>query len=89
MAIYSVRYIHKISPRPTDTAPDIVITDEDIRNRKTLGKAFRDARLLNVGERLRFFRVEDEGDKIVAFPMDSIWHSIILENKASTPEVAC
>jgi hypothetical protein len=75
--LFSVRYIHKISPQPGDVAEPIEVSlDQDI-NCRSLGKILRDSKILLSGERLNSCRLEDDG-RIVAFPQKSIWHSIIL-----------
>lgn len=78
MAQFSVRYVHKIAPSPADRRDQpIELPEGCFSNRNTLAKALREARVLPTGGRLASFRVE--GNKIVAFPMASIWHAIILE----------
>jgi len=80
---YMIRYVHKISPRPTDTMGPVEIPDNAFSNRNTLGAALRKAGVLMRGASIRSFRVE--GIKIVAFPsapgLTTYWHSIII-----TPE---
>jgi hypothetical protein len=89
MLSYSSRYVHKISPRDTDTGPDVTLTRHATEptigtlhtlNRKTLGAELRGARVLCKGESLYAARLEPDG-RIVAFPRASIWHSIILTPK--------
>lgn len=74
---YNVRFIHKISPSPTDTKGPVEIPDKAFSNRRTLGYALRFAGVLCRGERIATFRVE--GAKVIVFPQATIWHSIILE----------
>jgi hypothetical protein len=75
---WKVRFVHKISPRDNDV--DVVsLPAGAFSNRNTLGAALRAAGLLFSGERIREFRVE--GDKVIAFPAGSIWHSIILTSE--------
>lgn len=88
--IYTVRYVHRISPKDTDVAPDIeldtdsLLTDASISNallRRSLGRALREAKLLIKGQRLNSCRIDKGGRYIVCFPADSVWHSIILDAK--------
>jgi hypothetical protein len=74
---YSSRYVHKISPKPTDVGPEVSLTEKDTRDRKALGKALREQRVLSRGERIQQYRVEPGG--VVIFPEASIWHAIVLE----------
>jgi hypothetical protein len=80
MAPYHVRFIHKISPRDTDTA-SADLPDSAFSDRKTLGAALRKAQILPGGTRLFSYRTE--GDKVIAFPCGSIWHSIILTHEGN------
>lgn len=73
---FMVRYVHKIAPRASDVMGPVEINDNAFSNRNTLAAALRKARVLSSGDRLKSFRVE--GDKVIAFPMASIWHSVIL-----------
>jgi hypothetical protein len=80
--MYSVRYVHKISPSPNDVAPhDITLTYEDTHrgDRRRLAKALREQDILSKGETVRDFRVEDNGRIVVFPPRASIWHAIVLE----------
>ena len=73
---YAGRYVHKISPRDTDTFGPIRLTDSDFRDRKTLGAALRKARVAI--DRVNSFRYEG-GGKYVVFPENrSVWHAIVL-----------
>lgn len=78
--VCSVRYVHKISPRDSDTHPDVEINANAFSNRNTLAKALRKTGVLDAGARVRNFRVE--GDKVVVFPtmpgLTTYWHSVIL-----------
>lgn len=74
--MFMARFVHKISPSDKDVKGPVHIRGGAFSNRNTLSKAFRDAGLLLPGGRLSSFRVE--GEKVVAFPMKSIWHAIIL-----------
>lgn len=74
--LFNVRYVHKISPRDSDTMGPVEIPDNSFSNRNTLAAALRKAKVMESGGRLQNFRVE--GDKVVAFPVKSIWHSIVL-----------
>lgn len=78
MATYRVRFVHKIAPRDTDTAR-AELPDGAFSDRNTLGAALRGAGLLGKGERVGSFR--SEGERIVAFPIGSVWHSIILTHE--------
>ena len=84
MTTYSVRFVHKISPRDTDTAA-VDLPDGAFSDRNTLGKALRAANVLSSGHRVRTFRVE--GDRVIAFPSGScnVWHSIILQAQPNPP----
>jgi len=77
MPTYSVRYVHKISPSPNDIGPEITLETETTATRTTLGKAFREARILDAGQALHSVRTEADG-KVVGFPKASIWQSIVL-----------
>ena len=79
MATYHVRFVHKISPRETDVMPSVVLPDGAFSDRNTLAGALRMANVLPKGCRVRGFRVE--GEKVIAFPIGSIWHSIILTHE--------
>ncbi len=76
---WQVRFIHKISPRESDVERPFSFPEGAFSDRKTLGAAFREMGLLCPSERIREFRVE--GDKVIAFPVGSIWHSIILTSE--------
>lgn len=82
MTKWSVRYVHKISPKPGDTGPDVFLEWESAEGLKHLGARLRSARVLFSGYRLKEARKE-RPDRIVAFPAGSIWHSIILERVSS------
>lgn len=73
---YDVRLVHKISPSDKDRMGPVAIPDNAFSDRNTLAAALRDAGVLQSGGRLNSFRVE--GEKVVAFPAKSIWHSIVL-----------
>lgn len=79
---YLVRYVHKIAPSDRDISA-AEISEGSWSNRNTLAKALRDARILPSGGRLASFRVE--GERVIAFPVASIWHSIILTPYADEP----
>ncbi len=76
MPHYQVRYVHKIAPSDKDVAGPIDLSLKDLESRSSLGAALRRTRILSTGDRIRDFRIEK--DRIVAFPQNSIWHSIIL-----------
>lgn len=40
---YSVRYVHKISPRPDDRGPDVLLRDADFSDSRALARALREA----------------------------------------------
>lgn len=77
---WDVQFIHKIHSRPEDRRLGVAIRDNAFADSKTLGKALRDAGVLDPGARVRTFRVE--GDKVVVFPtmpgLTTYWHSVIL-----------
>lgn len=81
MQRFSVRYVHKVAPRPGDQHPDIYLAGGCFSDSKTLGKALRNSGVLMVGARVMSFRVE--GSKVVVFPkvpgLTTYWHSVILE----------
>lgn len=77
---YRIRFIHKISPRDTDTIPAVDLPDGAFADRNTLGAALRQVGALCKGERVREFRTE--GARVIAFPARSVWHSIIIERGA-------
>lgn len=76
-ANFDVRYVHKISPKDSDTGDPIRLRYEDVDSRRALGAALRKQGVLTPGQRIRDYREERDG-KIVVFPSKSIWHSIIL-----------
>jgi hypothetical protein len=76
MRKYEVRFVHKVSPSDKDVKV-VEIGDGAFSDRNTLAKALRDAKVLHKGGRLSNFRVK--GDKVVAFPQGSIWHSFIIK----------
>lgn len=84
---YSVRYVHKISPRDTDTAKSIVLSDDDIGSKNALGAALRREKIIHKGERLRLSRVEKDG-KVIAWPAASIWWSIIMTPIGENPRMS-
>lgn len=82
MAVFSVRYIHKISPSAQDVGPDIELTEEDISG--PIRAKLRELKILRQGQRCTH-RIEADG-KIVIFPWDSVWHSIILTPQSEKQE---
>lgn len=82
-AIYSVRYVHKISPRESDTHADVELSGNAFADRKALGLALRKAGVLSSGVQVESFRVE--GEKVVVFPRGCIWHSVILTHQEPAP----
>ena len=77
MPHYQARYVHKISPSDKDVAKNLVdLSLKDLENRSALGAALRRAHILASGDKIKDFRIEK--DRVVAFPANSIWHSIIL-----------
>lgn len=84
--VYSVRYVHAISPSTKDVGGDIILPAGAFSNKNTLAKALRNRAVLLIGGKIRDFRVE--GDKVIVFPgknstggpgsLSSNWHSIIL-----------
>lgn len=83
MANYSVRYVHKIAPRDTDRGADVVLPDNAMADRKTLGKALRRAGVLLTGASVVSFRVE--ANRVLVFPrcpgLTTYWHSIVLTHE--------
>lgn len=79
MRTYHVRYVHKVSPRDTDTAT-VALADTAFADRKTLAKALRDAKIMLSGCSIREMRTE--ANRVVVFPtcpgLSTYWHSIIL-----------
>lgn len=82
MKAFTVRYVHKISPRADDIFPigktprPIELSSKDLENKNTLAAALRRMGVLSSGVRLRGIR-HDSG-KIIAFPSASVWWSLIL-----------
>lgn len=81
MRAYSVRYVHKIAPSDKDVGDDVVLTDADLVDKKTIGAALRERGTLARGVRVHEWRIESDG-KIVVFPtypgLTTYWHSVIL-----------
>lgn len=79
---YSVRYVHKIAPRDTDVGPQVRIASVDLLSKSSLARSLRDQKAIGAGARVRDFRVEDGGARIVVFPTmpgtTTYWHSIIM-----------
>ena len=73
---YETRYVHKISPNEKDIGPKVDLSPTDLESRTKLAAALRRTKVLSRGDAIKSFRFED--DKIIVFPQDSIWHSIIL-----------
>lgn len=82
MITYASRFVHKISPKDTDTGPEVTLDTAGL-DRSKLGRVLREARILIKGQRVAHYRIESDG-RIVCFPMASIWWSIILTPKAGT-----
>jgi len=84
MRVYSVRYVHKVATSNQDIGDDVVLTDADLINNKTLGACLRKRGVLCKGVRVREWRAESNG-KIVVFPtypsLTTYWHSVILTPK--------
>ena len=81
---YSVRFVHKIAPKYSDTGYPVEISDApqvsprlDAKARNALARILRNSLNLLQGQRLNEVRVYSDG-RIVCFPSASIWHSIIL-----------
>lgn len=79
---YEVRFIHKIAPRDTDIGDPVKLSDDDLKDHKTLGQALRKQGALIAGGRVRRnWRVEQDG-RVVVFPtvagLTTYWHSIVL-----------
>lgn len=79
---YMAHYTHRVGrANPNDVEGPFDLADGALSDKIKLAKAMRNAGILNVGDRLRSFRVE--GDKIVTFPSTpSPWHSITLTEGA-------
>lgn len=81
--VYSVRYVHKISPRATDTGKDVIIPGSAFSDRKKLNRALLDLGVLDKGARIRSYRVE--GDEVIIFPMmpgmTTYWHAVVLKDQ--------
>ena len=79
---YTVRYVHKISPRPSDVGKNVFLTPADLASKNALAAALRKEGVLLPGARVREYRVEGGGACIVAFPvlpgLTTYWHSLIL-----------
>jgi hypothetical protein len=84
---WAIRYVHKIAPSDKDVASPVELPEGCFADRRKLGKALRDARVLNVGARVDSFRVE--ADRVVVFPtmpgLTTYWHSVILTAQQETP----
>ncbi len=85
MQSWSVKYVHKISPNPNDRGPDVQLPDTAFANRRTLGKALRDMKVLMAGGYVTSFDVKK--NEVVVFPavagLTTYWHAIILTHQAS------
>lgn len=81
--VWSVRYVHKISPRATDTGKDVIIPGSAFSDRKKLNRALLDLGVLDKGARIRSYRVE--GDEVIIFPMmpgmTTYWHAVVLKDQ--------
>ncbi len=79
--VYSVRYVHKVSPRETDTGPNVKLTPRDLASAASIAKALRRAKVMYRGEKVGDYRVD--AGRLIVFPrgVPGGWHSIIL-----TPE---
>jgi hypothetical protein len=81
--VYSVRYVHKISPRATDTGKDVTLPGSVFSDRKKLNRALLDEGVLQKGARIRSYRVE--GDEVIVFPMmpgmTTYWHAVVLKDQ--------
>ncbi len=79
---FSVRYVHKISPRADDRGPDVDLSDADLKSNGALAKVLRDKKAgLQPGGRISSFRIDKNDGHISAFP-GSGWHCIILTPKS-------
>lgn len=76
MASYEAHFVHKISPSSNDIEGPFELADGAFASRNTLARALRRARVLSSGVSLREMRVN--GDKVIAFPRGSSWHSIAI-----------
>jgi hypothetical protein len=80
MGTYSVRFVHKITPLPTDVGPDVSLPPLPLENKRELGRILRDADVLAPGVRVQDVRSDGQG--VVLFPtvpgLTTYWHSVIL-----------
>ncbi len=81
---YIVRLVHKISPSDKDVQ-EVQLDPEKLNRTKDIAAELRRTQILLKGQRLIGWRYT-LAREIVAFPAASIWHSIIITEKASQPE---
>ena len=95
MQVFTVRFIHKISPKDTDVGEPIALPSKDLEQLSSWKMdSARPERSRHVGTPLAaalrrlgilhkgqrcHHRAENGGRKLVVFPSKSCWHSIILE----------
>lgn len=81
-SMWSVRFVHKVSPRDSDRMAPVRIPDGAWSDTRKLGAALRAVGVLGKGARVKSFRAE--GDSVAVFPampgLTTYWHSIILKH---------
>jgi hypothetical protein len=71
---YETRYVHKIAPSEKDVGKAVDLSPLDLESKTKLASALRRAGIIDGG--ISSYRIEK--DRVIVFPQDSIWHSIIL-----------
>jgi len=71
---YETRYVHKIAPSEKDIGKPVDLSPIDLESAAKLASALRRAGIMDGG--IESYRIEK--DRVVVFPRDSIWHSILL-----------
>lgn len=78
MKTYSIRLVHKIAPRDTDTV-SVRLPEQAFANKNQLARALRqNSQVLLKGERLRSIRY-DENRVLAFFGPSSIWHALVID----------
>lgn len=77
MQTFIAHFTHKISPKNTDVSEQFDLPENAIDSLKTLGALLRKQRILQPGQRINYFKLEN--GEITIFPMGGIWHSITLK----------
>jgi len=93
VALYSVRYVHKIASWASPSfggIDDIELSEEDLASRRALGGALREAGVLISGAQVRDMR--RERDRVSVFPSlpgsTTYWHAVILSRVDGPPPSA-